>query len=418
MKILHLTSSHTGGAGIAALRLHKMLLKQGVHSSFLSKTLHDIENSCYKIDEVYPATSRIKTVCRNVMERVTPYTGSNSKKSLLLLKNKPNGYELFTFPNSNLYVEECKLVKEADIIHLHWIADDFINYQTFFPSIKNKAIVWTLHDMNPFTGGCHHADSCTNYRYECKNCPQLPIASAYETAFTNQELKRSIYSNLLPEKVRIVTPSNWLKDLSITSVCFNSFSHQQIPNPVDSRIFKYINQSDARQKLNLPLNKKIILFVAHNIENVRKGIPLLVNAVTVLNNKDILLCAAGTSSESADWLNLGYINSDEKMMLAYNAADVFVLPSMAENYPNTIIESLLCGTPVVASATGGIPEQVTDNGILFPPGDELSLVNALLTVLQKSGTEIKSEIRKSALQMFNEEDAIKKYIEVYKEVSA
>ena len=189
MKILHLTSSHTGGAGIAALRLHKMLLIYGVQSSFLSKTLHDIENSCFKIDNVYPATSRIKTIYRNVLERATPYSGSNSKKSLQLLKNKPKGFELFTFPYSNLFVEECSLVKEADIIHLHWIADDFINYKTFFPSIKNKAIVWTFHDMNPFTGGCHHADSCIYYRSECKNCPQLPEKSAIETAYINQEIK-------------------------------------------------------------------------------------------------------------------------------------------------------------------------------------------------------------------------------------
>jgi glycosyltransferase involved in cell wall biosynthesis len=416
MKVVHLSSSSNGGAGIAALRLHRMLLNANTDSHFISKNLpsENAEN-CYSLNTIYPFSSRIKTIAKNQLERTGLITTSNYCLSGKYLQKKPEGFEYFSFPNSNLYIEDCDLIKQADIIHLHWIADDFINYKSFFTAIKNKKTVWTLHDMNPFTGGCHHADACRKFTSACRDCPQLPQYSKADTAFNIQQLKKTLYSSFRAADFQIVTPSYWLKELSQRSVCFSRFPHAVIRNPIDSKVYTILDKRDARNKLGLPQDKKIILFVAHNIENARKGIKVLLDAFSGLNRNDVLLCAAGNTKESMEHVkSLGYLESDEQMSVAYNAADVFVLPSYAENFPNTIIESLLCGTPVAAVQTGGIPEQINTD-FLVEAGNSAALAKSINDALSSESPD-KASIRKSALERFNEKDSVDAYINLYKKM--
>jgi glycosyltransferase involved in cell wall biosynthesis len=417
MKIVHLSTSSTGGAGIAALRLHRMLLDNNINSHFLSRNKPSSHNrNCYELNEVYHGLPRVKTIANNYLEKTGSFHFSNSARSQKYLQNKPHGFEYFSFPYSNLYIESCEIVKTSDIIHLHWIAEDFVNYPTFFTALQNKKLVWTLHDMNPFTGGCHHADGCTNYKTECFNCPQLPAYSKAETAYKAQQLKLSLYSKFGKSQLKIVAPSQWLLEKSRSSACFNSYQHHKISNPVDHTVFTPTDKQTARTKLGLPPDKKIILFVSHSITNERKGTGLLQEAVKKNNDPDLLLCAAGNEAHSNDYIyNLGYIADDVKMALAYSAADVFILPSFAENFPNTIVESLLCGTPVIATATGGIPEQVTNDSILLHSMNVHELARAIKNIVRKYETTVQT-IRNEAILKFSASQSIQQYISLYSQL--
>jgi glycosyltransferase involved in cell wall biosynthesis len=418
MKVVHLSTSSRGGAGIAALRLHEMLLQHNIDSHFLSKNkpAQSIEN-CYTLNDAYKGLSRFKTILKNILEKTSLFQFGNSAKSKKLLVNKPVGFEYFSFPDSNLYIEECEIVNSADIIHLHWVAEDFINYSSFFQSLKAKKFIWTLHDMNPFTGGCHHSDECIKFTGECKNCPQLPSYSSAITAFNIQKQKADIYSGFNNLNFCIVTPSEWLGKLSRKSACFHHLPHYKIINPVNSNIFSIMNKKEARKELGLPIDKKILLFVSHNTDNKRKGISALLEAVKMADKNDFILCTAGQSNITSENIHhLGYLENDQKMALAYNAADCFILPSIAENFPNTIVESLLCGTPVIASDTGGIPEQISTDGILIRPVNAKDLTLAIKEILSNPTYSDRMAIRNSALSKFDPETAILEYISLYNQL--
>ncbi|MEP7263542.1 MAG: glycosyltransferase [Bacteroidota bacterium] len=419
MKVVHVSTSSSGGAGIAALRLHKFLLKNNIDSHFLSKNKSsDAIANYHLLDDEYKGIPRVKTILKNQLEKTGLTVTGNSGYSRKYLQNKPPGFEYFSFPYSNVYIESCPVIQSADIVHLHWIAEDFINYPSFFTSLKNKKFIWTLHDMNPFTGGCHHADNCVNYQSQCRNCPQLPEQHCATLAFKMQQLKSSIYSRFDKNNFLIVTPSQWMLDKSKSSVCFNNFNHHKIANPVNNVHFSPTDRNEARKTLGLPLDKKILLYISHNISNERKGISNLLEAVKLSGIPDLLLCAVGHSTTPNPGIHqLGYINDDRKMATAYSAADIYILPSLAENFPNTIIESLLCGTPVIASNTGGIPEQITDDGILTEPGNIPAVANAIQTIFQNTKYSNQIAISSGALKKFNEAEAVNQYITLYRQLS-
>ena len=366
MKILHLNTFDHGGAAVAAIRLHKALLAQGIESSmmFLNMTNYDIPST---FSYNHPGKKRPGFIHRQLIRlknRVSPPRLTKLELNMLNLENKVDGFEMFTFNPNDLDVSTQKLWKDADIIHLHYIAG-FVDYCVLEKG--NKPIIWTLHDMNPFTGGCHYSSGCENFKNECVNCPQLAGTINTNNSLADQNYKRTYLSNISPV---ITAPSVWLYNCSSQSTLFRNFRNLHIPYSLDLSAFKPGNKTFCRDVFNLPQNKKILLFVSEILDNYRKGFDLLINALTEVNHSEVHICAVGSSNKEIEYQNgitfIGRIYDERLMALAYSAADVFVLPSREDNLPNVMLESLACGTPVIAFPVGGMPDVLKTgfNGIL------------------------------------------------------
>ncbi len=408
MKILHISTSDTGGAANACIRLHLGLLELGVDSKvlvFLKKR---------NIPEVYQLFENKKTnyyFNKFRYFRFGFYEGINR----ISLFGRKKGHEIFTSPKSLLRPETHPLFKCADIINLHWVAY-FINYKTFFKD-KTKKYVWTLHDMNPFTGGCHYSEDCDNFKNNCSKCPQIEDAVFNNLAKNYFIIKRTAFSNI--DNFCTVSPSTWLRDLSCKSKLFSEHKNEHISNGHNESIFKPSDKTESRKKLNLPINNKILLFIADNINNQRKGFNIMIEAFKKLNNNDVLLCIAGSCDKTINIENivkLGFISNEDTMSELYSACDAYVLPTRMDNLPNTIIESQFCGTPVIAFSVGGVPEMIEQgvNGILCTDTTSEALSTALNDFLQEKYLFDSNKIREIAVSKYCLLNQARRYLELYK----
>lgn len=253
-----------------------------------------------------------------------------------------------------------------------------VNYGKFFPSVKGKSIVWTLHDMNPFTGGCHYSADCERYQSGCGACPQLGSTKKGDLSRQIFERKKRAYSKHKPS---IVTPSKWMAERANQSLLFSEYNVVAIPNGASIQIFAVRDKSKSREALSLPQDKTLILFGAADLSDERKGMKYLVEALKQLASEDALgncaLVVFGKPSENflnevgVPFYSLGQIDDEVTLSEIYSAADIFVIPSAEDNFPNTILESFACGTPAVGFDVGGIPELIRPNetGLLADKGD-------------------------------------------------
>ncbi|MDD3875062.1 MAG: glycosyltransferase [Bacteroidales bacterium] len=418
VKILHIISYDWGGAAKAAIRLHEGLIQSDVESSILLKwqSQKSIRNSYeFKLQpEKYSLRRKLKNKIKQYKNLLFP-----QKQEIDYLRNAPEGYHLFTIPNSKFDIAKHPLISKVDIVHLHWVSE-FIDYSTFFKKV-DKPVVWTMHDMNPFTGGCHHSLECNKYKDDCKNCIQLHGTINPDIAYDIQNLK---YDALIPfNKLYLVTPSLWLSECSLQSRILNRFPHKVIPNGTDSEVFKIMNKTFCRELLGLPKDKTILLFVAGDINCKPKGYHLLKAVFAeVCKNTDYALCAVGQFNSNEEKLDniieLGYINDDRLMSVVYAAADVFVTPSLADNLPNTIVESLMCGTPVIAFPVGGIKQMIINNvnGILCKDIDVESLKDAILFFLENRSIFDSTKIFENAKNTYEIKHVLKQYNDLYKSI--
>jgi glycosyltransferase involved in cell wall biosynthesis len=250
---------------------------------------------------------------------------------------------------------------------LHWINRDFLSIKGIEKILKlGKPVYWVLHDMWAMTGGCHHSFECNKYETHCGNCPNLIKPSAKDSSYHLFEKKLEIFDKY--KNLQIITPSKWLGECAKKSRLFSKKNIQVIPNVMDTSIYKPIDKSIARSIFKLSDDKKIILFGAvEGTINPYKGWNYLLEALKHLaqteNNIEAFIFGSEHSQTIVDAVPFpvhfsGHLNDDESLCMLYNAADVFVASSLADNFPNTIVESLACGTPVVGFNVGGIPDLV------------------------------------------------------------
>ncbi len=418
MKVVHVTTSDTGGAGIAASRLHRALLEEGVDSHFL--TLIKSGNSIPNHTQYFPGEGRIFKPLINSyfsLRKSLRYRNIYINGFERMFNKKINGrsteFDSFSNLQSGYNLQDHPLIKSADIVHLHWVSDNFFDFRTFFKNNRKK-VVWTLHDMNPFTGGCHHSDGCMKFKSDCDVCPQLFGTS--DLHYAKYLLSEKLRSGISKSDVQIVTPSEWLGDLSKVSKLFGSFSHSVIPNPINPDEFRIYPVKEAREYFGLPLDRKLLLFNASTISNKRKGLHYLIEAVNLLKEK-VVLVAIGNSSvinDNSEIHSLGYLKTSDEVSKAYSAVNTFVLPSLAENLPNSICESLICGTPAIGFAVGGVPELINNQtGKLVPSGNVKLLADAIDEVLRRPEMYDEQELRKRAVAKFGSRMVASRYIEVY-----
>ena len=418
MKIVVVNKSdRVGGAAVACRRLHTAIVKSGIDSKLL----------------VQEKTDNDPTV-------IATGTGFWKKKMNFLLFIIERLYFLFYEASKEVRfafspavagenIHENNLIKNADIIHIHWFNQGFLSLKSLKKLIAlNKPILWTLHDMWAFTGGCHYVGECEKFTDNCGNCPFLKNPSEKDLSYRIQQKKIQI---LKGANITFVTSSQWLKREADKSKLLKDFRVLSVPIPIDANIFHPANKKAIRQKLSLPEDKKLILFAAANISDKRKGLSYLLQALKLIedtnsNSSDIEILTFGKSDDAAfnnlsfKVHNLGVLSEVEKIAEAYSAADLFAIPSLEDNLPNTIIESLACGTPVLAFKSGGIPEMIEhkENGYIADYKSVEDLKTGIDFIVNHPNIEILSQnALKKAQQAYSEEGVAKKYIEVYKSLS-
>ncbi len=431
MNILILNSNNkAGGASKACYRLHMSYRKAGIDSTLLIKDVppagitHAYNYWDFQAQKHKEETNSIpKKILYKLLYQSGLHKDARFDKELKyqeqILSLRPPGLEVFTFSNSVNDITEHPLYAEADIIHLHFVAAHYVDY-SFFKKAK-KPIVWTLHDMNPFTGGCHYAGNCERYKMDCHNCPQL--AGTINDDYSHTELQKKLdgYQELNKSKIAIVSPSTWLMKSSKSSRAFQRFDHHLVPYGIDSSIYKLRDKAAAKKSLGLAGNKKVILFVAYLVDNIRKGYSLLTEAIKLINKDEYVVCTVGAKTPDTSAFNdmevlqLGYIEDEQLLSTAYNAADMFVIPSLADNLPNTVLESLMCGTPVIAFPVGGIPDMVQDgeNGLLCKDLTASSLAASIMQFKEYEHSFIPEKISSEACKKYDEKVQVNAYLKIY-----
>jgi glycosyltransferase involved in cell wall biosynthesis len=385
MKIVHLNTHSYGGAAVVARRLHEAALANGIDSRFITKfgTRSDSGPGHIPLKNARLLYALRQQTTRPSVYRIGKYLQNRFQHKNLV--NRPSGFEVFTPLNSRGGFADCTATFDPDVIHLHWVAG-FVDHDAFFRQNRDRRFVWTLHDMNPFTGGCHYDYGCGKFARACTSCPQLSGTIDPDYAQRVLESKSQALAHLPAERLVIVSPSQWLLDLSRQSPVTSRFRHLRIENPSFSPTPPLGRPEDIKQRLNLPAEKKIVLFIADNLRNPRKGIDLVFAAAADFKRKSevhfVGLGQATTAPPGIEMSFPGTVRNENELAQYLRVADVLVSPSAAENSPLTVIEALTCGTPVVSFSVGGVPELVNEtNGALVRERSAQALAAALHDVL-------------------------------------
>lgn len=403
MKILIVNTYDKGGAANAALRLHKGLLDLGIDSKVLLKEKSkDIpETFEFKAFKKASKGEVFKRKLKSALYRIGLLPPkSKTERQKFLEERRKEGFELFSFPESNIDITESLLYKEADIINLHWVAN-FLDFESFFKK-NTKPVVWTLHDMNPFTGGEHYEETI-----QSMDNLGNPVRRTFSKTHNDVKLKNLEKKELALQNVKnlhIISLCNWISKEIANNSIFKNLPLHLIPNGIDSNTFKIRDRIDSREYFKIPQEKIVILFVSDTINNHRKGYSFLKHAISNIKHRDLVCCAIGKKSSQdisdTDIVELGEIKDEIVMSKAYAMADVFVIPSLMDNLPNTVLESLLCGTPVIGFPVGGIIDMIEHgkNGLLTEAINSKTLRETidhfLIDIYQFNREEISKNARK------------------------
>lgn len=279
---------------------------------------------------------------------------------------------------------------DPDIVHLHWLGEGFLKVETL-PRFK-RPLVWTLHDSWVFTGGCHIPFDCFRYRQSCGCCPSLGSDREADLSRRLWLRKRKAWRNL---NLTIVSPSSWLAECARSSALLEDVRVEVIPNGLDLRRYRPVDKDIARDALSLPKDRKFILFGGiRSTSDRNKGFHLLETALKELaaagwgKSAELLIFGSPQPEKQPDLglkaNYLGWLHDDISISLLYAAADVFVVPSIQENFPNTVLEAMACGTPCAAFNQGGIPDQIDHerNGYLAKPFEADDLARGIAWLLE------------------------------------
>ncbi|HEV7348038.1 glycosyltransferase family 4 protein [Telluribacter sp.] len=409
--ILHLnTSQWEGGAGVAASRLNRALQKNGVDSHLLVHRIQKPEPGVTAYAQGFWGDKRFWA--RFVAERLSflPYEKDKSVRFA------------FSPATVGVPIEKHPLVRQASIIHLHWINFGFISLAGLDRLFRlGKPVVWTLHDMWAFTGGCHYSRGCDHFMSHCQYCPYLARPHSRDISFSGFEKKKELFAHA---PVTFVTPSRWLCQLTQEAALTRHLPARTIPNPLDTSVFAPRPKAEVRTRAGLPPDKKLVLFTGANTQDPRKGFLFFKEAINALSvhHQDIEVLVFGKSQAGAyqeiavPVHDLGTLSSQEQIVEAYAAADVLVVSSLEDNLPNTVMEAMACATPVVGFANGGIPEMIDHqhNGYLADYRSAASLTEGIDWVLaHNQAGQLSANARQKVLDTYAEKVVAEQYSQLY-----
>lgn len=409
MKILHLnTSDINGGAARAAYRLHRALLDQDVESRMLVQDKSSDDWTVFgPLSKIGKGFARIRSTVDQLPVKIYPRT-----KQILFSPS--------WLPFSGI-IQKIRDIN-PDIVHLHWIAGGFIRIEDM--ARIQKPVVWSLHDMWAFTGGCHYDEGCERYTNSCGSCPVLGSSQKRDLSRWIFRRKQKSFSRI--KNLTINALSQWLADCAKKSPLLQNHTVVNLPNPIDMEAYTPLPKEQAKNLLGLSLQKKHILFGAMNAaSDERKGFAELIRSLDHIQSRDVELAVFGCSEPKDGQAlplpirYLGHLQDDISLRVLYSAADVMVAPSKQENLSNTIMESMACGTPVVGFDIGGNGDMVEHqmNGYLAKPFDPIDLARGIDFCLNKENAkQLREDARKKIIQSFDAEFVVKRYIEIYSNI--
>lgn len=415
MKVLIVnTSERAGGAAVAAGRLMDALNNNGVKVKMLVRDKESDRLSVVGLD--------------HAVRRQWPFLWERLTIFCRLLFNRKRLFEI-DIANAGTDITRLPEFQEADIIHLHWINQGMLSLKGIRQILESgKPVVWTMHDVWPATAICHLTLECRNFTTQCHHCWYLPGGGGKNDL--SARVWRKKQAMLDAGNVSFVACSQWLASEARQSALLAGHKIVSIPNPIDTRVYRRFSQVEARRQLGLPENQRLMLFVSQRVTNRYKGMDYLVEACQKLakQHPDMvaqtgIIILGGHAEEVASQLPfktypLGYVSDEKQIVRVYNAADVFVLPSLSENLPNTIMEAMACGVPAVGFNVGGIPEEIDHqkNGYVAAYRDAEDLAHGLRWVLFEAGREQMAQAAISKVAHSYSQSAVAmKYIEVYEE---
>jgi glycosyltransferase involved in cell wall biosynthesis len=401
IKVVHI-QKHLPTSGNAAFRLHSALLKAGVDSSMLSLSA----DLC--------GDSRIRHL--NPLYQIVAFL--DGKVLNYLTRKAERKFGLFSFPVLGIDIAGKEQIKKADIIYLHWINGGFLNLHSIKKIAKlNKPVIFFMHDMWTITGGCHHSFQCEKYKSQCNACQIFSEHKRNDLSKIEFIRKVKLLSSF--DNLYFVAPSTWLYNCAEHSKLTTNKPLFYIPNIIDNELFKPFDKAIAKQILNIDPDIKVISFGAISLNSPYKGFVYLKNAIEIierkLENKKILVLIFGSSYDKqvSDGIPfkvkfMGRLNDDFSTVLAYNASDVFISPSLADNLPTTVMESMCCGTPVVGFNVGGIPDMIQhkENGYLAKYMDAVDLANGIIFCLTHN-------IKGKLLPVFEPSNIVRMHMELF-----
>lgn len=406
MNVYHIsTSDFSGGAAIAAFRLNEAMNCFGINSKML---VLEKKSSKDDVEQITGFTAKLYT------KILTALIFSLNKKIL-----QPK--YLFSTGFLGLPFNKFQELKKADAIYIHWINSNFISIKEIaLLASWNKPIFIFMHDMWTITGGCHHSFECEKYKTGCRNCPI--IQNTLFKKLSNRVFKQKLKYLSSKKNINIIAPSKWLTKCAQESMIFKNHPVFNIPNLIDIHQFKPIDRKIAREILNLPSCRKLLLFGAANSTNdLYKGWKHLLECLKGLKDKDIELVIFGNKNETPindipfkiHWM--GVINDNPTKSLLYSACDIFLSPSLAENFSLTIEEALSCATPVVAFDIGGNSDLITHkfNGYIAMWNDISDFRKGIEWILYDSNMEdLISNARASVVSRYSYEEVIKNHLNI------
>ena len=411
------TSEKTGGAAVAANRLMEALNNNGVKAKML---VGDKLTERITVAQLpHPWLQRL----RFLWERLVIFCH--------LMFSRKHLFEI-DIANCGADITRLREFKEADVIHLNWINQGMLSLGSIRRILRSgKPVVWTMHDLWPATGICHYARTCPMFRTGCHNCQLLPAGGgASDLSRRVWTRKKRLYH---ASNIHFVTCSRWLEAQARQSALMVGQRVTAIPNTIDTRVFCPASREQARLALSLPVTGRVVLFVSQKVTDERKGVAYFIEAVNRLAQRrpdlagGITVAVLGGNADQVchsldvPSVPLGYVADERTIVNVYNAADVYVLPSLEDNLPNTIMEAMACGVPCVGFRVGGIPEMIEHKrtGYIANFKDSASLADGIeWTLAEASPDELRTNCLRKVAHDYSQQSVAMRYIEVYNEVIA
>lgn len=413
MKVVHLNASDKGGASIVAQRLNAALNQYTTVSS--QHLIFDSSRSDLPETQVWANTPlrKLRALVNHALD----------KFDFLQYERDPSMRFQFNHARIGVDISEHPLILDADIIHIHWILKGFLSFDSLKKLLSlGKPVVWTCHDLWPFTGGCFYLRNCEELKKGCGNCFYLSNSENMDSSRLWLYQKSQLFT--IPN-LFWVSPSSWVIDQVRDSILFKQNGPiKKIPNPVNVLTLKVLNQNEKvieRENRGLDPNKFTLLFSAAFIDNPVKGFVDFCNIIRMLPSDTIQAVVIGKSKHKIDlpipFLNTGYLSDLNEIQTLFSLVDVYITSSTEETFGMTVAESLASGVPVICYDVGALPELIDNgvNGFVYPKGEWKQMAEGVVKLIDNPEllAEFSVNARIKAETLYDEAKVSQQYAELY-----